>query len=218
MSIILSPSILSANFCNLEADLKELEKCGINDIHIDVMDGNFVPNITFGPNQIESIRKVTNMNFDVHLMVQEPIRFIDDFANAGADSITVHAEACTHLHRTLEEIKKKNLGAGVALNPSTPIDNIEYILDIADKILVMTVNPGFGGQKFIECMISKIEKASSLINQRKSSAIIQIDGGINKDNILKVVESGAKDIVLGTAVFNNQRIKENLAEIKAQLI
>ncbi len=213
MNVLINPSILSADFNNLQSDLSLLEQSGIKSIHIDVMDGNFVPNITFGSEQIKQLRKITKMKFDVHLMVHEPIRFIKDFVDAGADSITVHCEACKHIYRTLEEIKKY-VNAGVALNPATPLSNIEYLTNIADKILIMTVNPGFGGQKYIGCMESKIVQLNNLIKEKSSSAIIQVDGGINENNIQKLIDLGAKDIVMGSAVFKNRNILDNLKKFK----
>ena len=213
MNVLINPSILSADFNNLQSDLSLLEQSGIKSIHIDVMDGNFVPNITFGSEQIKQLRRITKMKFDVHLMVHEPIRFIKDFVDAGADSITVHCEACKHIYRTLEEIKKY-VNAGVALNPATPLSNIEYLTNIADKILIMTVNPGFGGQKYIGCMESKIVQLNNLIKEKSSSAIIQVDGGINENNIQKLIDLGAKDIVMGSAVFKNRNILDNLKKFK----
>lgn len=216
MNVLINPSILSANFNNLQSDLKLLDESGIKSIHIDVMDGNFVPNITFGPGQIKQLRKITKMNFDIHLMVHEPIRFIKEFVNAGADSITVHCEACKHIYRTLEEIKK-NVQVGVALNPATSLSNIEYLTNIVDKILIMTVNPGFGGQKYINGMESKIIQLNNLIKEKASSAIIQIDGGIDEDNIDRLIELGVKDIVMGSAVFKNGNITENLQKFKTYI-
>lgn len=216
MNVLINPSILSANFNNLQSDLKLLDESGIKSIHIDVMDGNFVPNITFGPGQIKQLRKITKMNFDIHLMVHEPIRFIKEFVNAGADSITVHCEACKHIYRTLEEIKK-NVQVGVALNPATSLSNIEYLTNIVDKILIMTVNPGFGGQKYINGMESKIIQLNNLIKEKASSAIIQIDGGIGEDNIDRLIELGVKDIVMGSAVFKNGNITENLQKFKTYI-
>ncbi|QAT39254.1 ribulose-phosphate 3-epimerase [Clostridium sp. JN-9] len=213
MNVLINPSILSADFNNLQSDLSLLEQSGIKSIHIDVMDGNFVPNITFGSEQIKQLRRITKMKFDVHLMVHEPIRFIKDFVDAGADSITVHCEACKHIYRTLEEIKKY-VNAGVALNPATPLSNIEYLTNIADKILIMTVNPGFGGQKYIDCMESKIVQLNNLIKEKSSSAIIQVDGGINENNIQRLIGLGVKDIVMGSAVFKNRNILDNLKKFK----
>ncbi|MDF2881735.1 MAG: ribulose-phosphate 3-epimerase [Clostridiaceae bacterium] len=216
MNVLINPSILSANFNNLQSDLKLLEESGIKSIHIDVMDGNFVPNITFGPGQIKQLRKFTKMNFDVHLMVHEPIRFIKEFIDAGADSITVHCEACKHIYRALEEIKK-NVQVGVALNPATSLSNIEYLTNIVDKILIMTVNPGFGGQKYINGMEAKIIQLNNLIKEKASSAIIQVDGGIGENNIDRLIELGAKDIVMGSSVFKNGNITENLQKFKTYI-
>lgn len=214
MSVLINPSILAANFSNLQSDLKQLEDEGIKSIHIDVMDGNFVPNITFGPAQVKSLRKITKMNFDVHLMVQEPVRFIDDFIDAGAENITVHVEASTHIHRTIQEIKKRGVQVGIALNPGTSLSSIDYLMDSVDKILIMTVNPGFGGQKFISSMENKITALENLIKENNSHIIIQVDGGVDKSNIKKLIDLGATDIVMGSSVFKDGKIRENLKEFK----
>lgn len=214
MSVLINPSILAANFSNLQSDLKQLEDEGIKSIHIDVMDGNFVPNITFGPAQVKSLRKITKMNFDVHLMVQEPVRFIDDFIDAGAENITVHVEASTHIHRTIQEIKKRGVQVGIALNPGTSLSSIDYLMDSVDKILIMTVNPGFGGQKFISSMENKITALENLIKENNSHIIIQVDGGVDKSNIKKLIDLGATDLVMGSSVFKDGKIRENLKEFK----
>lgn len=214
MEKLLSPSILSANFANLEKDFIELKNNNIRNIHIDVMDGNFVPNITFGPMQIKSLRKISDFYFDCHLMVNEPIRFIDDFVKSGCDCLTVHVEACTHIHRTLEYIKSKNIHCGVALNPGTSIKDIENVLYLVDKILVMTVNPGFGGQKFIDNVIEKIEILRELLYKKNmENKIIQVDGGINLDTVEKVYKVGARDIVVGSFIFDKGSIKDNIKNL-----
>ncbi len=214
MEKILYPSILSANFCNLEKDLKELKDNKIKKIHIDVMDGNFVPNITFGAGQISCLRKISDLYFDCHLMVDEPIRFIDDFVKSGVDSLTVHVEACKHIHRTLEYIKTKNIDCGVALNPGTSIKDIENILDLVDKILIMTVNPGFGGQKFIYSMVDKIKDLQELIYKKGlKNKQIQVDGGINLDTINEVYDIGIRDIVVGSYIFLNKDISNNISRL-----
>ena len=214
MENILNPSILSANFANLESDFLELERNNIKKIHIDVMDGNFVPNITFGPGQIGCLRKISKFYFDCHLMVNEPIRLIDSFVNSGVDCLTVHVEACTHIHRTIEYIKSKNIDCGVALNPGTSIKDIENVLDIVDKILVMTVNPGFGGQKFIHSMVSKIEDLNELLYKKNiKNKIIQVDGGINIDTIDKVYNIGVRDIVVGSYIFEGESIEISIKNL-----
>lgn len=214
MEKILSPSILSANFANLEKDFNELKKNNIQSIHIDVMDGNYVPNITFGPMQIKCMREISDFYFDCHLMVNEPIRFIDDFVKSGCDCLTVHVEACTHIHRTLEYIKSKNIHCGVSLNPGTSIRDIENILYLVDKVLVMSVNPGFGGQKFIDNSIEKIESLREMMYKKNmKDKIIQVDGGINEDTIKKVYEAGARDIVVGSFIFDKGSIGDNIKKL-----
>lgn len=204
--IKIAPSILSADFSRLEEQIKLVEEGGADLIHLDIMDGHFVPNITFGAPVIKMLRKVTKVPFDVHLMIENPDKYIKDFVEAGADIITVHQEASIHLHRTLQHIKSFGLKAGVALNPSTSIENIRYIIDNIDMVLIMTVNPGYGGQYFIEQMKDKIVDLRDLINSRNLDVDIQVDGGIKLDNI-KVVESyGANIFVAGSAIFNSKDI------------
>lgn len=210
---LINPSVLSADFANLERDLSELKKNNITKVHLDVMDGNFVPNITFGPGQISCIRKVSDLYFDCHLMVEEPIRFIDDFVSSGVDCLSVHVEACRHVHRTVEYIKSKNIDCGVVLNPGTSIKDIENILDVVDKILIMTVNPGFGGQKFIFSMLHKIKELKKVLEDRNlNHKIIQVDGGINSSTIKDVYDAGARDIVVGSYLFNGN-ISENIKSL-----
>lgn len=218
MEKILSPSILSANFANLESDFNELKNNNIKNIHIDVMDGNFVPNITFGPMQIKCLREISDFYFDCHLMVNEPIRFIDDFVKSGCNCLTVHTEACTHIHRTLEYIKSKNVHCGVALNPGTSIKDIENVLYLVDKVLVMTVNPGFGGQKFIENVIEKIESLRELMYKKNmQDKIIQVDGGINLETIGRVYKNGARDIVVGSFIFDKGNIGDNIKKLLKEI-
>lgn len=205
----LSPSILSADFANLGDQIRQLDEAGAQYVHIDVMDGNFVPNISFAFPVIKSIRGLTDRMFDVHLMIDEPIRFIDQFADAGADIITVHAEACRHLDRTIEAIKERGILAGVALNPATPLSTIEYVLPKVDMVLIMTVNPGFGGQKLIPYTIDKVADLKKMIEKTGTKADIEVDGGINLENCTKLMDAGANIIVAGNAVFSGE-IGENV--------
>lgn len=205
----LSPSILSADFANLGDQIRQLDEAGAQYVHIDVMDGSFVPNISFAFPVIKSIRGLTDRMFDVHLMIDEPIRFIDQFADAGADIITVHAEACRHLDRTIEAIKERGILAGVALNPATPLSTIEYVLPKVDMVLIMTVNPGFGGQKLIPYTIDKVADLKKMIEKTGTKADIEVDGGINLENCTKLMDAGANIIVAGNAVFSGE-IGENV--------
>ena len=205
--MILSPSILAADFAKLGEDVRTADRAGAQYIHIDVMDGLFVPSISFGMPVIRSLRKVTEKVFDVHLMVQDPERYIDDFAACGADLITVHAEACRHLDRTLEQIKERGLKAGVALNPATPLCMLDHVLTKADMILLMTVNPGFGGQKYIPEMTEKIRALREKLQSRSLQTDIEVDGGVNKDTLRTVLDAGANVIVAGSAVFGNDTAK-----------
>lgn len=206
----LSPSLLSANFANLERDIKEMENNGIEMLHIDVMDGHFVPNITIGPVVLQSIRKITDLELDVHLMISNPGQYIKAFADAGADILTVHSEADIHLHRTLSLIKEMGIKAGVSINPSTPLFMVEEIAEIMDLLLIMSVNPGFGGQSFIEKSLEKIYKADQMRKNRKLDFLIEVDGGIKPSNSSKVLNAGADILVAGSAIFKGRNIRENI--------
>lgn len=210
----MAPSILSADFARLLEDVKKVERAGCEYLHIDVMDGHFVPNITLGPAIVKSLRKDVNMVFDAHLMIENPDNYIKDFVDAGCDMIVVHEEACTHLHRTIQNIKSFNVKAGVALNPATPIENIKYILNDIDMVLIMTVNPGFGGQSFIGTMIDKIKELKALIDEKGLDVDIQVDGGIKPSNVSEVVKAGANVIVAGSAIFNSDDIEATVKEFR----
>ncbi len=213
----IAPSILSANFIKLGEEIKAVEKAGVDLIHIDIMDGHFVPNITIGPFIVESIRETTALPLDVHLMIEEPDTYLKDFIKAGADFITVHLEASVHLHRTVQWIKEAGIKAGVSLNPATPIRGLEYILSDLDMALLMSVNPGFGGQTFIPQIIGKIKTLRKLVDERGLSTLIEVDGGINLDNIKTVADAGADILVMGSAFFNSRDYKAIVKSIKERL-
>ncbi|MCI1857561.1 MAG: ribulose-phosphate 3-epimerase [Sporolactobacillus sp.] len=213
----IAASVLSADFSRLAEEIKTVDRGGADCIHIDVMDGAFVPNITFGPKIVDTIKKLTGLPLDVHLMIQQPERFIADFADAGADIITVHAEACTHLHRTLQQIHEHGAQAGVAFNPATPLSTLDYIAEDINQILVMTVNPGFGGQKFIDGMLQKIEQARALIKQRNLPVGIEVDGGINPHTIASCTAAGANIFVAGSFIYNNTNHAEAIGKLRSSL-
>ena len=208
----IAPSILSANFGNLQTEIEKLDKSGADLIHLDIMDGNFVPNLTFGPGVVKSLRSHTKLPFDAHLMVNNPDEMIPWFIAAGADIITVHAETCPHLDKTLHTIRAYGLKAGVALNPATPETVLEYVLDKLDMVLVMSVNPGFGGQKFIEGSLNKISKVKALIGERPIE--IEVDGGINPLTAARCISAGADILVAGTAVFAGGEYARNIESLR----
>lgn len=214
---IIAPSILSADFTRLGEELKAIERAGADWIHIDVMDGHFVPNITYGPIMVEACKRASNLVLDVHLMIEKPDLIIPDFAKAGADYISVHAEACTHLHRSLQLIKSLGVKSGVALNPATPLSSIEYVMDQLDFILIMSVNPGFGGQKFIGSSIDKIRLLSNQLKERNLKTLIQVDGGINKDTIKAVSEAGASSFVAGSAIFHTDDYQKTISLLRENM-
>jgi ribulose-phosphate 3-epimerase len=214
--LVVSPSILSANFSRLGEDVRAVDAAGADWIHVDVMDGRFVPNITIGPLIVEALRPVTQKPLDVHLMIVEPERYVADFAKAGADIISVHAEASAtiHLHRTLGQIKELGKMAGVVLNPGSSLEQIEYVLDLCDLVLIMSVNPGFGGQSFIESVVPKIRQLRQMCDERGLDPWIEVDGGLKGSNTWQVVEAGANAIVAGSAVFNAPDYAEAIRSIR----
>jgi len=200
---LIVPSILAADFARLADEIQRVERGGATMIHIDIMDGHFVPNLTMGPPLISSLRKVTKAQFDVHLMIEDPDRYVVDFVKAGANHIAVHQEACVHLHRTLDLIRKQKVGAGVVLNPATPVGTLEEVLDMVDHVLIMSVNPGFGGQEFIPRSLDKIRHLRRLREERRANFAIEIDGGVSPDNVAEIVQAGCDWLVAGSSVFHS---------------
>jgi ribulose-phosphate 3-epimerase len=211
---LIAPSLLSANFLNLEADCKMLNESEADWYHLDVMDGRFVPNISFGPMIVEFFRKATTKVCDVHLMIEEPGKFAEQFKNAGADNLSVHIEACPHLHRNIQQIKSLGMKAGVAINPHTPVSELSDVLADIDLVCMMSVNPGFGGQKFIEYTLEKIKQLRKMITERKLKVHIEIDGGVTLENAPSIIAAGADVLVAGNTVFRSADPKATIAQLK----
>ncbi len=215
-SIKIAPSILSADFARLGDEVRAAEEAGVDYIHVDVMDGHFVPNITIGPLIVKALRPITPLPLDVHLMIENPERYLEDFVEAGADILTVHVETCPHLHRTIQQIKSLGIKAGVTLNPATPLSTLEEILPAVDLVLIMSVNPGFGGQSYIPGSTAKIARLRAMLDAIGSEAELEVDGGINPTTIQQAVEAGATVLVAGSAIFNSRAsIASNVAQLRA---
>ena len=212
----IAPSILSADFSRLGEEVRAAEQAGADMIHVDVMDGHFVPNITIGPLVVTAVRKAASIPLDVHLMIAEPDRYIKDFADSGADIITVHEEASIHLHRTIQIIRECGVQAGVSINPATPVSHIEIILPYVDMVLIMSVNPGFGGQKFIPEMLPKIRRLKESINKNNFGVEIEVDGGVKVDNVADVVQAGADIVVMGSAFYNSDNYADTIKSVRTR--
>jgi len=217
MMKLIAPSILSADFSKLGDQIKSVEDAGADWIHVDVMDGHFVPNITMGPMIVEAVRHVTSLPIDVHLMIENPERYIQDFATAGATMISVQVEACVHLNRTIQLIKESGAQAGIVLNPSTPLSSIEWTLEYVDFVLLMSVNPGFGGQAFIPNTLQKIRDLRKMIQDRGLSTLIEIDGGVNEETIAEISAAGADVFVAGSAIFGRKNYKKAIDSFKSKI-
>ncbi len=213
----IAPSILSADFLRLGEEIKAAEEAGVDMLHLDVMDGHFVPNITIGPFVVEAIRKITKLPLDVHLMIEEPDRYIKDFIKAGANLLTIHIEASVHLHRTIHWIRESGVKAGVSLNPATPIWSLDNILHDVDLVLAMSVNPGFGGQDFIPHVLDKIRNLKTMIKERGIQTMIEVDGGIKYDNAKEVADAGADILVMGSGFFNSKDYKGLVKDLRKKL-
>jgi ribulose-phosphate 3-epimerase len=212
----IAPSILSADFSKLGDEIHAVEAAGADWIHVDVMDGHFVPNITMGPLIVEAVRNSTTLPIDVHLMIENPDRYISDFSTAGADYLVVHQEACPHLHRTLQLIRQKGSKAGVALNPATPVESLQCILNDLDLVLIMSVNPGFGGQKFIPSTLEKVSDVKRMINERGLDTLVQMDGGVNSGTIGQISKAGVDVFVAGSAIFGSEHYTQTISELKSK--
>jgi ribulose-phosphate 3-epimerase len=211
--IQIAPSILSADFMRLGEEIHAAEEAGADLLHIDIMDGHFVPNITIGPAVVAAIRRITKLPLDVHLMIEDPDKYLDDFIAAGADCLTVHSEASVHLHRTVQWIREKGIKAGVSINPATPVSQLDSIITDVDLVLIMSVNPGFGGQKFIPATMEKINKTKEMIRASGSRALIEIDGGVKLDNAKEIADAGADILVMGSAFFESGDYKKTMEKL-----
>ena len=214
--IYIAPSILSADLLQLKTQVEMLAKNGADFIHVDVMDGHFVPNLTFGPNMVKTLKRITSVPLDVHLMISNPDLYIKDYVRAGADILTVHQEACTHLHRTIQSIHQQGIKAGVSLNPATSLSTIENILDNIDLLLIMTVNPGFGGQKFIPQGLKKIAEARRMIDKSGRDILLEVDGGVDNNTVESIVQHGANVLVSGSAIFGQPDIVKAMQQLKTK--
>ncbi len=215
--IRIAPSILSADLLRLEEQVKAVTENGAGFIHVDVMDGHFVPNLTFGPNMVKALKRITDVPLDVHLMISNPDQYIDTYARAGADILTVHQEACTHLHRTIQTIHNQGIKAGVSLNPATSLSTIENVLDDMDLLLIMTVNPGFGGQKFIPQGLKKIAEARKMIDAAGRDILLEVDGGVDTQTVESIVQAGARVLVSGSAIFGRNDIVAAMKQLKEKV-
>lgn len=215
--ILIAPSILSCDFLRLGDEIRDVEEAGADLIHVDVMDGHFVPNITIGPMFVAALRRINKIPLDVHLMIENPARYVEEFASAGADIITIHAEADSHLYRTIDVIKESGSRAGISLNPATPISVLDHVIHIVDLILIMTVNPGFGGQKYIASMAEKIGQTRSLIDKAGRDIDLEVDGGIKADNARAVVEAGGNILVMGTEIFHSSDYRKKIEEVRQKI-
>lgn len=215
--IFIAPSILSCNFLALEKEIKDVERAGADLIHIDVMDGHFVPNITIGPMIVEAVKRIATKPLDVHLMIENPAKYVEDFVSAGADIVTVHAEADHHLFRTVDVIRSTGKKAGVSLNPSTPLSKLDHIIGEIDMVLIMSVNPGFGGQRYIVAMDEKIKKTRQMIQRSGRTIDLEVDGGIKTENAKRVADAGANILVLGTGIFHTKDYKKTIDEVRKKV-